>query len=114
MGATSVTGKGRGAASGLKGPGNNRNYFVPQVNPHVVAAGTITLSSGAGEVTFPNALPLSEDKYVVMLTAEATTNTYVSAKNDNSDDQFASFEIAGGTTDDVMWAVIKKGWGLEV
>ena len=47
MAATTVTGQsGRGIAYGGRGPGNKRNQFVPNVSPHVVAAGTITLTTG--------------------------------------------------------------------
>ena len=113
MGASTVTGKGMGAAHNLKGPGNNRNYFVPQVNPHVVAAGEVALVGGSLTVTFPNALAGGEARYVVVLTSTTANAAYVSAKTDNGDGNFASFEITGTGTDTIGWAVLKTGWGLE-
>lgn len=114
MGATSVTGKGIGASySGAKGPGNGRNFFVPQITPHVIASGTVTLASNTATVTFPAALSGSETNYVVMVTPEANTHAYVSAKTD-SGGNFVSFAITGGSTDDVMWCVMNTGYGLDV
>jgi len=108
MGATSVTGKGPGDAfPGIKGPGNERNIYVPLLSPHVVAAGTVTLSGGAATVTFPEALGGSHVNYVVMLTGEGSSDVSpaVSAKTD-SDGNFVSFDIDGNSTDDIMWAVM--------
>lgn len=114
-GATTTQGAGPGAARNLKGPGNGRNYFVPQVNPHVVAAGTATLDSGVATVTFPNELTGSESNYVVMATAESSNNVGVSAKTDDtSSGNFESFDLTGSGTDDVMWMVVKAGFGLEI
>lgn len=113
MGASSVTGVGQGDASGgIKGPGNGRNYFVPQVTPHVVAAGNATLVYGALTVTFPTALAESKTKYAVVVTGTAAA-ARVSTKTDNSDDQFASFRIAGTGTDTVAWMVVNTGYGLD-
>jgi hypothetical protein len=109
MGATSVTGVGPGAADGNKGPGNGRDQFVPLLTPHVVAAGTVVLAGGVATVTFPTPLDGSEVNYSVMLTPEAANLASVSAKTDNSDGDFASFAVAGGATDNVMWTVIKTG-----
>lgn len=111
-GATTTQGTGPGAAWNNKGPGNGRNMYVPSVNPHIVAAGTATLSGGAATVTFPNALTGSETGYVVMLTSETANLSSVSAKTDSSGN-FASFAIAGNGTDDVMWMVVKAGFGLD-
>jgi hypothetical protein len=113
MGATSVTGVGQGMATNQKGPGNGRNYFVPQVNPHVVAAGTAVLVGGAKTITFPSALSDSETEYAVLLTSETANAAYVSAKTDSSS-QFASFTITGTGTDNIMWMVVKNGYGLDV
>jgi len=113
-GATTTQGTGPGAAAGQKGPGNGRNYFVPQVNPHVVAAGTVALVGGVATITFPNALLGSETGYVVMVTAESTNNVGISSKDDNGDGNFESFDIAGTGTDSVMWMVVKAGFGLLV
>lgn len=111
-GATTTQGVGPGAARNQKGPGNGRNYWVPSVSPHIIAAGTATLAAGAATVTFPNALTGSESGYVVMLTSETANLSSVSAKTDNGDGNFASFDIAGNATDDVMWMVVKAGFGV--
>ena len=54
MGASSVTGiSGPGAVRGMAGPGNNRNFWVSQVSPHILAAGQGLISSASGAtVTF--------------------------------------------------------------
>jgi hypothetical protein len=109
MGATSVTGVGPGSAeAGVKGPGNGRNIYVPQVSPHVLAAGSGVLAGGALTVTFPSALAGSESGYVVMLTTDAAVAA-VAAKTDDADGNFASFDIAGTGTDSVMWMVVNAG-----
>jgi len=118
MGATSVTGKGRGMAKNLKGPGNERNYFVPQVTPHIVLAGRASISGGQGTVTFPNALAGAADDYVVMLqvtnTSAAAHGATVHTKTNNSDGKFSSFIIkTENATDPVEYMIVKAGFGLE-
>ena len=114
MGASSVTGHGLGSAfPGVKGPGNGRNVGVPQVNPHVVAAGNVALVAGAATITFPNVLPEAAANYVVLLTPVAAHLTTVGAKT-NVDSQFSSFTIVGTGTDTVGWVVVKAGYGLDV
>lgn len=115
MGATSVTGvSGAGMAYNTKGPGNKRNVNVPQICPHVVAAGEVALAAGVATVTFPSALSGSETGYMVFVTPAAAHLTTVSAKTDDADGNFASFAIAGTGTDTVGWVVVKAGWGLDV
>jgi hypothetical protein len=116
MGATSVTGKGPGNAdSGIKGPGNNRNYFVPQINPHVAAAGRATTNSSTALVTFPSPLAGGYSEHVILLTAVGTaTSAQVSARTNDSDGNFESFEITCASSTEVMWAVMTTGWGLDV
>ena len=111
MGATSVTGVGPGAADGNKGPGNGREQFVPLLTPHVVAAGTATLPGVISivTVTFPNVLAASETEYAVIVTGEGTNNTFISAKTDDANSLFASFEITGNATQDVGWMVVSNG-----
>jgi len=118
MGASSVTGVGQGRANHQKGPGNGRNYFVPSVNPHVVAAGTLD-TAVTTTVTFPNALTGSETGYAVILTTEAAAaagrSAVVSAKTDDASGNFESFTVAvENAGDDVMWMVVNSGYGLEV
>jgi len=114
MGATSVTGTGPGAAhAGVKGPHNGRDFFVPQITPHIIAAGTVALAAGTATVTFANPLSGSETGYVVHVTSEGTGNAAVTTKTDNSDGNFASFVITGTGTDSVMWMVANAGMGLN-
>lgn len=116
MGASSVTGVGLGAAEklGIKGPGNLRNEFVPQVCPHVVAAGTGLIKTNACAVAFPEPLALSKTHYVVMWSSEAATlaSPYVT-KND-TDSKFSDFVITGTAADNTVidWIVVTAGWGL--
>jgi len=111
MGATSVTGVGPGSAMpNMRGPGNNRNIHNDLLGAYTVAAGTMVLAAGVGTVTFPNPLSGSESGYVVHLTSgSSATATWVTAKNDDSDDNFESFEIAGASTDSIMWVVHQAG-----
>jgi hypothetical protein len=110
MGATSVTGVGLGAARTQKGPGNGRDYFVPQVNPHVIAAGSVTLSGGTAAVVFPTAL--ADANYVVTLTPGATlaNQAYVTSIATTG----FTITVSGGGTETVMWVAIKSGFGLDV
>jgi hypothetical protein len=115
MGATSVTGVGPGSArAGVKGPGNGRSHFVPQLNPHVVAAGIVTMAGGTQLVTFPSALAGSETGYIVVVqNSSSVTEAYVDTKTDASGD-FASFLITTADVDAViMWMVVNAGHGLD-
>ena len=115
MGATSVTGTGQGAAyPGIKGPGNERNFHVPQICPHVVAAGEVALTDGAATVSLPSPLVGGEAAHVVMLTPRAANLASVSAKTDDADGNMASFAIAGTGTDTVGYMVVTAGLGLNV
>jgi len=117
MGATSVTGKGRGMAKNLKGPGNERNYFVPQVTPHIVIAGSVAISGGQGTVTFPNPLAGPAADYVVMLNVVSTVAAAHGVTTHTKTDvngKFSSFIIkTENATDTVEWMVVKAGYGLE-
>lgn len=110
MGATSVTGKGLGAARTQKGPGNGRDYWVPQVNPHVVAAGTATLAAGTVNVKFPAVL--ADANYVVMVTPTETlaNQAYVTSVATTG----FTIAVSGGGTEEVQWVAIKAGLGLDV
>lgn len=117
MGASSVTGVGNGAALSQKGPGNGRNYFVPQVNPHVVAAGTVTLAAGTATVTFPVALAEAAANYAVMAIPDETIGTSLFVTKADTNSKFSAFTVAetgGASTADVMWVVVKAGFGLDV
>ena len=120
MGAASVTGIGQGVAANLKGPGNNRNFNVPQNGPHIVAAGIATTDGGTGlvTVTFPDALPLAAANYAVVLTARgvgaATHNASLTTKSDTLS-KFSSFIAYAETPGDIVeWMVVNVGWGLDL
>lgn len=109
MAASSVSGKGRGAAfPGNKGPKNGRETFVPIHSPHVVAAGEANLVGNTKTITFPTPLEGGEADYVVMVTSKANALAYVSAKTDSSG-AFASFTVTGTGTNAFGYAVIKIG-----
>lgn len=113
MGATSVTGVGPGDAfPGIKGPGNERNIYVPLLTPHVVAAGIVATASNAATVTFTEPLAGSKSNYVVMVTADNTVaaahGVTIHTKTDNGDGNFASFDIRSenATEAAVQWMVV--------
>lgn len=115
MAASSITGKGAGAAQPNKGPGNNRSAYVPVVTPHVIVAGDVTISSGTtATVTLPKALLHAAADYVVMVTTNGATLAYVSAKTDDADGKMVSFQVTGGNGHTVSWMIVNKGYGLEV
>lgn len=111
MAASSVTGlhkNGVGSAEGSN-KGSERMTLGTDhlIGVRVVAAGTATLADGAATVTFPKPLESSESDYIVMLTNQSAAQAaYVNEKTDSSS-KFASFTIAGNTTNEIAWAVIK-------
>jgi hypothetical protein len=108
MGASSVTGVGPGDAECVKGPGNRRNFWVPQVTTHVVTAGHATVGgSGTVVVPIPRTLNGGADCYVVLLTPLQATDGWVSAKTEDSDGNFIGFTISGSSGDDFEWAIIR-------
>lgn len=115
MAATSVTGTGTGAAATQKGPGNGRNYWVPQVNPHVVAAGVATLDSSAHTVvvTF-GPLPLAAANYAVLVTSETSTTGALYVTKTDTSSKFTSFTVTGTGDGSVSWAIVSAGLGLDV
>ena len=118
MGATSVTGQGVGIANEEKGPGNGRNYFVPEATPHVVAAGTATLNGTLISVTFPHVLAESKTAYAVAVTPISIIgagNALYVTKQDMSSlfNSFVIHDVAASSIT-VDWAVFKSGLGLEI
>jgi|GEM_PF-6244543 len=105
MGASSVTGVGKGAAYGLKGPGNKRDFGVPLSAPHVVAAGTVYVTGGSVKtVALPDVLPLTPDRYVVM------TNSFTLTSNTNGVPVITNPYACGGIAVDVNGiGAIKSG-----
>lgn len=110
MGATSVTGKGKGSAFNNKGPQNGRNVYVPTVSPHVVCTGLAELSGTTLTVTFPTALAGGYAKYVILLTsAEASTTPAQVTTMTDSGGAFVSFVITNASGKDTFWAVMTRG-----
>lgn len=114
MGSTNTQGSsGAGSAYGQKGPGNGRNYYVPQITPHVIAAGYETLSGTTKVVNFPKSLGKDKAEYAVILTSDSTTVTYVSARTNDTDGFFSGFTITSGNNAHVSWIVVNIGLGLD-
>ena len=136
MGANSVTGVGLGSAekSGLKGPSNGRNMFVPQICPHVVMAGIVETVNEDGDVysgtvTFPQGpLPLGKDSYIVMVTpvvdsdiGSAPTEVWYVTRTE-TDGQMVSFTVTTtwtalqvrATVPTFMYEVVTAGMGLDI
>lgn len=112
MGATSVTGKGKGAGYANKGSNSNREIYLPKHSSHVVCAGLAELSGTTLTVTFPTALVGGHSKYVVILTsAEAsTTPAQVTTLTNNSAGDFESFQITNASGKDTFWTVMTRGF----
>lgn len=112
MGATSVTGKGKGAGYANKGSQSNREIYLPKHSAHVVATGLAELTGTTLTVTFPTPLVGGHAKHVVMLTsAEAsTTPAQVTTLTDDSDGNFESFVITNASGKDTFWTVMTRGF----
>lgn len=110
MAASSVTGVGQGSADHWNKGSEHMTLGVDHlIGTRVVACGSVTLSGGAGTVTFPQ--PLSGSKTGYLVFTQDVTATNASRPNvltDNSDGNFASFTVAGTTTDVINWMVVKK------
>jgi hypothetical protein len=119
MAASTVTGIGKGAAYGQKGPENLRDQFVPLSGPHAVAAGVIASAdarwaANVYTVTFPEVLALGKANYAVLATTDtAGVVTTVTTKTDTNG-KFASFAITRAGAASVDWVVIQTGWGLDI
>jgi hypothetical protein len=119
MGATSVTGVGVGVANNQKGPGNNRDYFVPRNGPHVIAGGVVTTAANVATVTLPEHVDLPAASYVVILqtldAAAAARGVSVTAKTNNGAGLFTSFSIISEAAIQIVyWMIVNMGYGLEV
>lgn len=112
MPATSVTGKGKGAA--------NKPTFDEM---SVAANGPIIIFTGIVEVTetvmsppspssvivFPYPLPGGMDQYVVMLTSINAGAVYISDRDEDDDGNFTGFSIASEADGEAMYLVAKVG-----
>ncbi len=111
MAASSVTGlhkNGAGSADGSNKGSERMTLGVGHlIGPRVHAANNVTLSGGVATVTLGQPLTGSEDGYNVHVTSESSgTTPWISAKTDDANGDFASFAIAGGSTDLIAWSVI--------
>ena len=117
MSATSVTGlSGKGIAYGARGPGNKRNVFVPNVAPHIVAAGTHTdAGAGTGTVLLSDPLVGNVTDYMVLVQSQGTsaTGSIVITKTASSS-KMTGFTYAGATVSIVLgWAIVNLGQGMD-
>jgi len=119
MPAASVTGIGQGEAGQFsKGPdGGFSSPFQTLVsvanNAQTLVVGEIVAGSGEGDfdarVTFDPALEGSSSNYIVMLHEHSETkSTTVTAKTDDADGNFLSFELSIENSDTVQFAVVRK------
>jgi hypothetical protein len=76
MGASSVTGVGKGSSeAGNKGPGNNRNIYVTTNGPHIVASGEVINVDDCWQVYVAiDGLTETPDKYTVIVTQSDWAN----------------------------------------
>lgn len=111
MGATSVTGKGKGAGYANKGSQSNREIYLPKQSAHVVCTGLAELTGTTLTVTFPTPLVGGHAKYVVALTSAAASSTpaQVTALTD-TDGEFVSFQITNASGVDTFWTVMTRGF----
>lgn len=110
MGATSVTGtSGPGAVSGSQKGSEHMSLSVKKlIGPHIVAAGTETLSGTTGVVELP-AVATSLTGYFVMLQSSTSTAAYVSSALAETDSDDWTFTITGSSGATVNWIVVKPG-----
>ena len=117
MSASSVTGQGKGAALGQKGPGNKRDMFLPLSGPHIVATGT-TVAGTTVTVKLNDSLPLPPTSYVVICTPLASTTTlYVTNVQDVNGlvvGGLYQFTINTASSVAVQWMVVQIGQCLDV
>jgi hypothetical protein len=102
MGATSVTGKGRGSADGKnKGSAHMTLGVAHLIGPNIVAAGKATLSDGTVSLDL---VPMDTSKtYVVLATDQSAnavaTGTFVSSTG--------TLTLKGTTTDVISYVIVK-------
>ena len=109
MAASSVTGVGPGSADGYNKGSEHMSLGVDKlIGTRVVACGNVTLSGGAATVVFPKPLSGSKVNYLIFCqTTDATNYSRPNVVSNNSDGDFYQFTIAGTTTNNVNWSVLK-------
>lgn len=107
MGATSVTGVGRGSADGKNKGSIHTTLGVDNlIGPRVMAAGTATLDTGAASVVLPAMDGVSAD-YIVQVT---DTTSAAAVKGSLAITSTATTLTLAGTGSHVLaWSVIKVG-----
>lgn len=124
-------GEGSSQKSGLKGPSNGRNFFVPQLCPHVVMCGKVDTAApvqgvAIATVTFPNPLPKGQAYYEVIVTPLSESNhssppnviRWIVTKHE-TDGHFDYFTVTcnileGDLPAVFMYEVLTAGLGLDV
>lgn len=103
MGATSVTGVGQGSAEGMN-KGNERMTLgtTHLIGPHIVAAGSITMTASTGAVELPT-LPGVVGQYSFHLTGNNSSAVFATSK------AVTGFTVNGASGQVVDWMVVKNG-----
>lgn len=107
MGATSVTGVGPGSAESMcKGAAGRMTLSVEHlIGPHIVAAGSVTLSGGAAAVHIP-LLPNAVGTYIVLVTDQTANHSCYGSIALGTD---TTITLAGTSTDVLGWAIVSIG-----
>lgn len=111
MGATSVTGvSGPGSVAGNQKGSENMSLSIKKlIGPHIVAAGTETLSGTTGVIELPEQAG-SASEYAVFLSNNSSTHAYVStALAAVASTDTWNFTVTAGSGDVVKWQVVKLG-----
>jgi len=110
MGATSSTGVGVGSAIGANKGSEHASLGVNKlIGPHIVAAGTETLSGTTAVIEMP-APASSVTGYAVFLNNNSSTHAYVStALAVSSETDTWTFTATAGSGDIVKWMIVKLG-----
>ncbi len=115
MGASSVSGKGSGNSAKL----TTTELAILANGPSILIAGSVQVNGSNGSpptspptsgaiVKFPTPFEGSSDDYVVILTAQNSTDTYVSSMNEVNGN-FSGFNVVTGYDCEVMYIVTRKG-----
>ena len=104
MGATSVTGKGVGAAEPNKGPGNNRNNYASLLDPHVVFSGKAFPNNGTMDVYLPSNVKDVPENLSCLVSGKG----WAVNKNLDGDGLVESFEIYGAKKTEVDFVIVKN------
>ena len=113
MGASSVTGVGLGACQTSKGPGNGRNFNVPEVNPHVIAAGVVTGVTSPAVIVFPAGLAAPSAIAVAVTPTTGTVSSDMVVTKCGTTSLVSMVVTATGLTG-FDYTLVKAGLGLDV